>query len=72
MSLFSGKSYAVVGLGRAGLPAARRLRDLGADVLVWDDGEASRQAAASEGLVVGQPSESGRQFDALVLSLIHI
>nr|WP_295743254.1 UDP-N-acetylmuramoyl-L-alanine--D-glutamate ligase [uncultured Acidocella sp.] len=68
MSLFSGKSYAVVGLGRAGLPAARRLRDLGADVLVWDDGEASRQAAASEGLVVGQPSESGRQFDALVLS----
>lgn len=68
MSLFSGKSYAVVGLGRAGLPAARRLRDLGADVLVWDDGEASRQAAASEGLVVGQPSESGRRFDALVLS----
>ena len=68
MSLFSGKSYAVVGLGRAGLPAARRLRDLGADVLVWDDGKASRQAAASEGLVVGQPSESGRQFDALVLS----
>ncbi|WP_026439451.1 UDP-N-acetylmuramoyl-L-alanine--D-glutamate ligase [Acidocella facilis] len=68
MSLFSGKSYAVVGLGRAGLPAARRLRDLGADVLVWDDGEASRQAAAAEGLAVGQPSESGRRFDALVLS----
>ncbi|EKN00087.1 MULTISPECIES: UDP-N-acetylmuramoyl-L-alanine--D-glutamate ligase [unclassified Acidocella] len=68
MSLFSGKSYAVVGLGRAGLPAARRLRDLGADVLVWDDGEAARQAAAAEGLAVGQPSESGRRFDALVLS----
>ena len=68
MSLFSGKSYAVVGLGRAGLPAARRLRDLGADVLVWDDGEAARQAAAAEGLAVGQPSDSGRRFDALVLS----
>lgn len=68
MSVFSGKSYAVVGLGRAGLPAARRLREFGADVLVWDDGVPSREAAAAEGFVVGQPSTSGRVFEALVLS----
>ncbi|MGE4482331.1 UDP-N-acetylmuramoyl-L-alanine--D-glutamate ligase [Acidocella sp.] len=68
MSVFSGKSFALVGLGRAGLPAARRLREFGARVLVWDDGEASRAAAADEGFEVGQPSEAGRAFDALVLS----
>lgn len=68
MSLFANKSYAVVGLGRAGLPAARRLRDLGAELLVWDDGAASRDAAVAEGFEVGQPSLSGRTFTALVLS----
>lgn len=68
MSVFTGRSYAVVGLGRAGLPAARRLRELGADVLVWDDGAASREAAVAEQFKVGQPSQSGRVFDALVLS----
>lgn len=68
MSAFTGRSYAVVGLGRAGLPAARRLREWGADVLVWDDGAASREAAAAEGFKVGQPSLSGRVFAALILS----
>lgn len=68
MSIFTGRSYAVVGLGRAGLPAARRLREFGADVLVWDDGAASRDIAAAEGFTVGQPSQSGQAFDALVLS----
>lgn len=68
MSIFKGRSYAVVGLGRAGLPAARRLRELGAAVLAWDDGAASRAAAAEDGFAVGLPSEAGRVFDALVLS----
>lgn len=68
MTPFSTHTYALVGLGRAGLPAARRLRELGAHLLVWDDGEASRAAAASEGFEVGQPSLSGRAFTALVLS----
>ncbi len=67
MSVFSGKSFAVVGLGKAGLPAARRLREWGAEVTVWDDGEAAR-AAAAEGFAPVRPSESGRSFDALVLS----
>lgn len=68
MSIFKGRSYAVVGLGRAGLPAARRLRELGADVLVWDDGVSSRETALAEGFMVGRPSLAGHGFDALVLS----
>lgn len=68
MTPFAGKSFAIVGLGRAGLPAARRLRDWGAELLLWDDGEASRNAAAAEGFEIGRPSEAARRFDALVLS----
>ncbi|MDD2705844.1 MAG: UDP-N-acetylmuramoyl-L-alanine--D-glutamate ligase [Acidocella sp.] len=66
MSVFSGKRYAVVGLGRAGLPAAARLRELGAEVFVWDDNAASREAAA--GFTVKLPSEVEGRLDALVLS----
>jgi UDP-N-acetylmuramoylalanine--D-glutamate ligase len=65
---FAGERFAVVGLGRAGLPAARRLREFGADVLVWDDSEASREAALAEHFVIARPSEAGGSFDALVLS----
>ena len=36
-TLFAGRRFAVVGLGRNGLPAARRLLAMGADVSVWDD-----------------------------------
>ena len=66
MSIFSGKRYAVVGLGRAGLPAATRLRELGAEVFVWDDEAASREAAA--GFTVMPPSQVEGRLDALVLS----
>jgi len=68
MKPFAGTRFAVVGLGRAGLPAAQRLKEFGADVVVWDDGEASREAAAAAGFRVGRPSEAGQGFDALVLS----
>ncbi len=68
MNPFASRSFAVVGLGRAGLPAARRLREFGADVLAWDDGEASRAAAMAEGFEVGRPSAAARKIDALVLS----
>ncbi|MFQ3623547.1 MAG: UDP-N-acetylmuramoyl-L-alanine--D-glutamate ligase, partial [Acetobacteraceae bacterium] len=47
---FTGKGYAVLGLGRAGLPVARALLAGGARVLAWDDSEAARQAAAAAGL----------------------
>jgi UDP-N-acetylmuramoylalanine--D-glutamate ligase len=66
---FSGQRFAVVGLGRAGLPSARRLVEWGAEVLCWDDGEPARAAAAADGLNVGDPAlVPGFPFDALLLS----
>jgi UDP-N-acetylmuramoylalanine--D-glutamate ligase len=66
---FSGQRIAVVGLGRAGLPSARRLLDWGAKLLCWDDGEAARAAAREAGLPVGDPAAiAGFPFDALLLS----
>jgi UDP-N-acetylmuramoylalanine--D-glutamate ligase len=66
MSVFAGKRYAVVGLGRAGMPAAVRLREFGAEVFVWDDAEASRDGA--EGFAVAKPSQVEGRLDAVVLS----
>jgi UDP-N-acetylmuramoylalanine--D-glutamate ligase len=45
-TLFSGKRFAVVGLGKNGLPAALGLRAMGADVVAWDDDARAREAAA--------------------------
>jgi UDP-N-acetylmuramoylalanine--D-glutamate ligase len=59
---------AVVGLGRAGLPAARRLAAWGAEVVCWDDGEAAREAALVAGLPVRDPAAGRFAFDALLLS----
>ncbi len=64
--LFAGRRYAVVGLGRAGLPAALALAAMGAQVVAWDDGEAARQAATAAGVHVEVPAMAG--LDALVLS----
>jgi UDP-N-acetylmuramoylalanine--D-glutamate ligase len=64
--VFTGKRFAVLGLGKAGLPAARALRDMGAEVYAWDDSEASR--AAAEGFALKLPREIGLPLDALVLS----
>ena len=62
--LFAGRRYAVVGLGRNGLPAARRLTSMGAEVTCWDDSEAGR---AATGLHIREPVDMSG-FDALVLS----
>ena len=62
--LFAGERFAVAGLGRAGLPAARALVAMGADVTVWDDQEAARAAASD--LVVAEPDMAA--IDALILS----
>ncbi len=64
--VFSGRRFAVVGLGRNGLPAARRLVALGAEVLAWDDSAPARAAATD--LAVGVPDFAAARFDALVLS----
>ncbi len=67
-ALFAGRRFAVLGLGRNGLPAARTLRAMGADVGVWDDGAAARAAAAAEGMDVRRPEFGGGAVDALVMS----
>jgi UDP-N-acetylmuramoylalanine--D-glutamate ligase len=65
---FLGARIAVVGLGRAGLPAALRLMDWGAEVVAWDDGEAPRRAAAAAGVSLRNPAEGRLRADALLLS----
>jgi UDP-N-acetylmuramoylalanine--D-glutamate ligase len=65
-TLFSGKRFAVVGLGKNGMPAARGLRAMGAEVVAWDDSAAVR--AAAEGLDLRDPAEGKFEYDALVLS----
>jgi UDP-N-acetylmuramoylalanine--D-glutamate ligase len=62
--IFRGQRFAVVGLGRNGLPAARALLAMGASVVVWDDKPEAR--AAAMGLDVRVPDMAG--LDALVLS----
>ncbi|HYF09659.1 MAG TPA: UDP-N-acetylmuramoyl-L-alanine--D-glutamate ligase, partial [Acetobacteraceae bacterium] len=64
----SGRRIAVMGLGRAGLPAALRLRDWGAQVACWDDSEARRAEAAAAGLALRNPAEGSFAWDSLLLS----
>jgi UDP-N-acetylmuramoylalanine--D-glutamate ligase len=65
-TLFSGKRYAVVGLGKNGLPAALGLRAMGASVVAWDDTEAAR--AVAKGVELRDLTQGPFDFDALVLS----
>jgi UDP-N-acetylmuramoylalanine--D-glutamate ligase len=65
---FAGERIAVLGLGRAGLPAARRLLEWGADVTVWDDRAEARAAAEQAGLVLRDPAQGAPFYDALLLS----
>ncbi len=64
--IFRGERFAVVGLGRMGLPAARALVAMGAEVTAWDDKEPARAAAAAAGLHVAEPDM--KAMSALVLS----
>ena len=64
-TLFQGRRYAVVGLGRNGSPAAASLAAKGADVAVWDDRPDARDAAT---LPLHDPADGLAGFDALVLS----
>ena len=64
--LFAGRRFAVVGLGRNGVPAAHALSAMGAFVVAWDDGEAARAAAGD--LLLRDPAPDMAGFDALVLS----
>lgn len=53
------QKIAVLGMGRSGLAAARSLVESGADVIVWDDGEAGRAAAAGAGFHVDDLTRDG-------------
>ena len=64
--IFAGSRFAVVGLGHNGLPAARALHAMGADVTAWDDTAAARAPAEAAGLRVAPPALAG--LAALVLS----
>ena len=63
--MIASQIFAVVGLGRNGLPVAQRLAALGARVTVWDDNAALRDGA---GLPVHDPADGYAGYDALVLS----
>jgi UDP-N-acetylmuramoylalanine--D-glutamate ligase len=63
---FAGQKFAVVGLGRNGLPVAQALRAMGAELVGWDDAEAARAQATAAGLVVREPTMDG--LTALLLS----
>ncbi len=65
-TVFAGQRFAVVGLGKNGLPAAHALTAMGAEVVAWDDSVKAR--AAAQGLDVRDPRTSGGHFDAVVLS----
>lgn len=67
-TLFAGTRYAILGLGKNGLPSARALRAMGAEVVLWDDGEAARLAAAAEGFALRELGSGDFAFDALILS----
>ena len=67
-TLFSGERFAVVGLGRNGLPVARALAAMGATVTAWDDSEPARAAAAAQGVALADPTLGALIADAMVLS----
>ncbi|MFL5287025.1 MAG: UDP-N-acetylmuramoyl-L-alanine--D-glutamate ligase [Rhodopila sp.] len=64
--IFAGRRFAVVGLGKNGLPAARGLMAMGASVTAWDDKPDARSAAS--GIRLQDPLIGAFDFDALVLS----
>jgi UDP-N-acetylmuramoylalanine--D-glutamate ligase len=63
--LFRGRRFAVMGLGRNGLPAAMTLAAMGAEIVAWDD-KALPPAVA--GVALRDPTPDIASFDALVLS----
>ncbi len=67
-TIFAGRRYAVVGLGRAGLAAMRALAAMGATVVGWDDAAFAREVAQREGFTTQDPAGEIGDFDAVVLS----
>ncbi|MBL8706372.1 MAG: UDP-N-acetylmuramoyl-L-alanine--D-glutamate ligase [Rhodospirillales bacterium] len=68
-SAMAGKTVAVMGLGKSGLPTARALAASGAKVQAWDDDAKKRNEAAAAGIAIGAlDGFDWAKADALVLS----
>ncbi|MDP3532897.1 MAG: UDP-N-acetylmuramoyl-L-alanine--D-glutamate ligase [Alphaproteobacteria bacterium] len=65
LSLFSGKKFGVLGLGKSGLATALALQKNGAHVIAWDDGQEGRKNAENQGVII-------KPFDAIVLSTLDM
>ena len=65
-----GKTYAILGLGRSGLTAARALSEGGANVLCWDDNPTARTKAEAEGFALREFGKSNGLdgIEALIVS----
>jgi UDP-N-acetylmuramoylalanine--D-glutamate ligase len=69
ITTFAGKTVAVFGLARSGIATARALSLGGAQAICWDDGAASRDVAARDGLVLQDlKTADWSRFAALVLA----
>jgi UDP-N-acetylmuramoylalanine--D-glutamate ligase len=69
VTAFANRKIAVLGLGKSGLAAALALAAGGAEVMAWDDSEASRAKAASAGVpIVDLGAADLAGLPALVLS----
>ncbi|HUC17909.1 MAG TPA: UDP-N-acetylmuramoyl-L-alanine--D-glutamate ligase [Acetobacteraceae bacterium] len=66
--VFAGRRFAVMGLGRNGLPTAEALVAMGAEVSAWDDDGASRDTASRHGIHLANPLAGMLAVDALILS----
>ena len=67
---YAASTFAVLGLGRSGLAAARALAAGGAFVVAWDDGAAARAAAEAEGIALRDLTAPGALdgAEALIVS----
>lgn len=69
VTVFSGQTVAVMGLGGSGLATALALREGGARVIAWDDQEKRRHDAEDQGITVKNLKEADwAVFSALILS----
>jgi UDP-N-acetylmuramoylalanine--D-glutamate ligase len=69
VTIFAGRDVAVFGLGLSGIAAAKALAAGGAQVFAWDDTEKARQAAAAQGVPLGELAGADwSRFAAFVLA----
>ena len=66
---YSGQTVAVLGLGRSGRSAAKALQAGGAKVIVWDDGQAGRDAGEHDGFDVVDLTRQGA-FDGVAALIV--